>query len=155
MRAWDQGGSGQPGRSWLFSWAHTKLPCSAAPRAAPATTDSAFAPSRHPGQQCIPSGLPWPMAGGEPCLTCYTSTKGKRRRIREGCGHGLGRAWSLGSLPPTSSSPLSSTAAIPLGPGLSPRAFRFKFSAPSPVPLSLVPEEKLLGGSGLLREPGL
>lgn len=31
------------------------------------------------------------MAGREPCLTCYTSTKGKRPRIRE---RAAGTAWA-------------------------------------------------------------
>lgn len=44
------------------------------------------------GQNCIPRGCRGHWQDGEPCLTCYTSTKGKRRRIREGCGHRLGPA---------------------------------------------------------------
>lgn len=44
------------------------------------------------GQNCILRGCQGQWQDGEPCLTCYTSTKGKRRRIREGCGHRLGPA---------------------------------------------------------------
>lgn len=75
-----------------FRGACTELP---GPRASWATragrTDSALAPSPRPRETEYPPGLPGPMAGGEPCLTCYTSTKGKRRRIRE---RAAGTAWA-------------------------------------------------------------
>lgn len=60
-----------------FRGARTELPVPSAPWATPARrTDSAFAPSRHLGAPVYPSGLPGPVAGEEPCLTCYTSTRG-------------------------------------------------------------------------------
>lgn len=75
-----------------FRGACTELPGPGAPWAAPAgRTDSALAPSPRPRATEYPPGLPRPMAGGEPCVTCYTSTKGKRRRIRE---RAAGTAWA-------------------------------------------------------------
>lgn len=70
----------------------TEQPDPGAPWATPAArTDSALAPSPRPRATEYPPGLPGPMAGGEPCLTCYASTEGKRRRIRE---RAAGTAWA-------------------------------------------------------------
>lgn len=77
---------------YYFRGACTELPGPAAPWATPAgRTDSALAPSQRPRATEYPPRLPGPIAGEEPCLTCYTSTKGKRRRIRE---RAAGTAWA-------------------------------------------------------------
>lgn len=97
MRAWDPGGSGQPGRGRLLSWGAHRAPRPECPRATPARrTDRAFASSRQPEVTVYPPGLPraaWANGRRGTLFNLLHFDKGETSpHPGEGCGHRLGLA---------------------------------------------------------------